>query len=111
VTIRACSSVISLKKNNHRAHRDHRNNVGEISLLFDKGEAGMGYEVPQAAQQAYCNIRGDCVQMQKKGAWLDVKKGGSFLRMEETAGCFLNSFSRKSLTSFLFHPDGWTKSV
>ena len=46
----------------------------------------------------------------KKGAWFEVKKGGSLLRIAETAGCLLNFLSRKCLTADLCHPS-WMNEV
>jgi hypothetical protein len=42
----------------------------------------------------------------KKGAWFEVKKGGSLDRMRAIAGCLLNSLSRNRLTFGLSHPLG-----
>ncbi|MCK7528991.1 MAG: hypothetical protein MZV64_71260 [Ignavibacteriales bacterium] len=41
----------------------------------------------------------------EKGAWFEVKTGGGrYCRMPaKSAGCFLNSLSRKVLTRLLFH--------
>jgi hypothetical protein len=44
--------------------------------------------------------------MTKKGAWLEVNKGGSLLRIDATAGCLLNSLSRNCLINGLLHPFG-----
>jgi hypothetical protein len=46
----------------------------------------------------------------KNGAWLDVKKGGSFFRMDATAGCLLNSLSRNRLTACRLQPRGCLKA-
>ena len=42
----------------------------------------------------------------KNGAWFDVNTGGSFFRIIEMEGCFLNSFSRNCRTFFRSHPPG-----
>jgi len=42
----------------------------------------------------------------KKGAWFEVKKGGSLDRIRAIAGCLLNSLSRNRLTFGLSHPFG-----
>jgi hypothetical protein len=47
----------------------------------------------------------------KKGAWLEVKTGGSLLRMAETVGSLLNAVSRNVRTALRSHPRGWEKSV
>ena len=47
----------------------------------------------------------------KKAAWLEVNTGGSFFRMAETAGCFLNSLSRNLRTILRSHPRGCLKPV
>ncbi len=43
---------------------------------------------------------------EKKGAWFEVKKGGSLLRIAPMAGCLLNLLSRNCRTADRSHPRG-----
>jgi hypothetical protein len=47
--------------------------------------------------------------IRKKGAWFEVKKGGSFLTIDAMAELRLKSLSRKRRTRLRSQPLGWTK--
>ena len=102
----------SVPKTAHRRARRERREKAE-KITCGKGV----YAAPEYVdpKQFHCRPQKPFTALQKpifiylpakKGAWFDVKKGGSFVRIRAIAGCLLNSLSRNRLTFALSQPFG-----